>query len=111
MSPVTIKLGGKTRRLRYGLNAMIALGEAGVEMESIGPVLKKGGVEAMRLIRVLLWAALIDDDATLSPEDAGAMVEIQRMDEIIKAVVDALIQASPPEEKAKASKRPRKAQG
>lgn len=94
----------KKRRLSYGLNAMCALEDAGVKLVTTKDL------ERPRVFRAVLWAGLLEEEPTLTPEQVGAMVPLNRMREVGVAMAKALEQALPEPEQKAASKRPRKAQ-
>lgn len=102
MAGVYIELD-KKRRLSYGLNALVALQDAGVDVE-------KMNLKDLRTLRAVLWAGLVDDDPSLTQEEVGSLVsDFATLEAIAPKVVEAL-DASQPDKKPKSKARPRKAQ-
>jgi len=76
----------KSRHLRYTLNSLIAL------EESCGLSLLKleGAEKSPRLLRDLLWAGLIHEDADLTREAVGGLVGMVELANLWDAVTRAL---------------------
>ena len=78
----------KPRRLRYGMNQLVAL-----EKELGGPI---SSLENQQIgvteLRLLVWAGLIWEDASMTPERAGEIIDTSEMNvqEIIEKVGEAL---------------------
>lgn len=95
---VSIELGGKVRHLRYTFNALVALeDELGIPISEIGEILAK---PRLKPIRALIWASLLHEDKTLSPEDVGEMLDPERLGEIAEKVGEAFMLAFPDAEDA-----------
>ena len=80
---------GKPRNLLYGFNALVELVETlGVDIMNIQSALNRPGM--LKAIRGLLWAGLIHEDKALTIEAAGDLIEFGKIDELTKAVLEAL---------------------
>jgi len=67
---VAIELNGKTRQLRYDLNALAEIEERlGIPLAELANV-----TVSIKTIRTLLWAGLIHEDAELKETDVGAWI-------------------------------------
>lgn len=84
---VPIELGGHTRHLRFDLNALAAVGdELGIEvrLDSFAEDLMSKPLPFSAL-RVLLWAALLHEEPSLTVKDVGAWVDSDNVGEVSKA--------------------------
>ena len=105
---VPITLGGQTRNLKYGFNALVTLEETfGVKINELLTTLAGG----LRLsdMRAILWAGLIHEDKALTPEAVGDMIDgvedIAAIGTAIKAAIEAAFpSAEKPKVRARASK-------
>jgi len=87
---------GKPRTLLYNFNALIELADTlGVDIMNIQAALKGPGM--LRTIRGVLWAGLIHEDRALTVEAAGDLIDFGKVDEISKAILEALNAAFMPE--------------
>ena len=85
--PVTIELDGKPRRLRLTL---WSVAEAG---DRLGIKVKLNTLEQdllsvplpLSTLSVLLWAALVHEDETLTPEQVGKWVDQDNAGEVLQA--------------------------
>ena len=90
---ISIELGGKVRHLRYTFNALVALEEElGIPISEIGEILAK---PRLKPIRALIWASLLHEDKSLTPEDVGEMLGPERLGEIAEKVGEAFTIAFP----------------
>lgn len=81
--PITIN--GKDRNLVFDMNAFIEIEDQYGDIDKCMEAVEKGSIKALRL---LLWAGLIHDDPTLTPQAVGQMIDmggIQEMSQIIFA--------------------------
>lgn len=122
---VEILLGGQTYRLRYDLNALVALEDAfGVSalglfdrLFSVTPedqeAIREGRMTDADLskkirvsdLRTLLWAGLIHDRPALTREEVGALITLDALPEVVTRCIEALsasFRASTPEGQKKA---------
>jgi len=81
---VSIELD-KKRNLRYTMNALAeiedALGVPLAELQNVAMTIKN--------VRVILWAGLIHEDADLTVEDVGNMVDLTNFQEVQEKVAEA----------------------
>lgn len=86
--PITLA-DGKPRSLLYNFNALVELVETlGVDIMNIQSALNGPGM--LKAIRGILWAGLVHEDKTLTLEAAGDLIEFGKIDELTKAVLEAL---------------------
>jgi len=68
---ITLNIGGKERRLRFDLNALIELqNKAGIKLSQLGEFLKDIDEDVSKF-RLILWAGLRHEDKDLTEEDVG----------------------------------------
>jgi hypothetical protein len=80
---------GKPRTLLYNFNAPVELVETlGVDIMNIQAALNGPGM--LKAIRGILWAGLIHEDKALTIEGAGDLVDFSKIDDLTKAVLEAL---------------------
>lgn len=87
MRGVTLEIGGKTRRLRYDLNAIAELGDRlglRVRLDHFKEDLM-GAPLPLASLRVVLWAGLIHEEASLTPEVVGGWVDTDNMGDVLAA--------------------------
>lgn len=73
LAPQRLRLGGKSRVLRFDGNAMIeACAETG--LEDIQAVIEAASRLNPRVLRALVWAGLLHEDRDLELEDVGALL-------------------------------------
>lgn len=107
---VEIILGGKTYRLRYDLNALVALEEAfgvsalalfdklfGISDEdrkalAAGKVTDADFSKKIRVsdLRTLVWAGLLHDNRDLSKEDVGEAITLDGLPGVVTKCIEAL---------------------
>lgn len=87
---VTIKLD-KPRKLRYTINAMATLEDlTGKPFASFVAGFNDEGF-SFKDLRALVWAGLIDEDPSLTPEDVGNLLDkAQDLTEVLAKVGEAL---------------------
>lgn len=86
---ISLELGGKTRRLRFDLNALAEL-----EDHLARPVTKLADLElSATAVRGMLWASLLHEEPELTPKDVGVWVSGENFAEVGEAVVKALAEA------------------
>ncbi len=79
----------KARHLRLDLNAMVEF------EEETGFHISEANTGKMSILRALLWACLLHEDADLSVEQVGAMIHAGNMAEVGAAVGKAMSAAAP----------------
>lgn len=88
---VTIELD-KPRRLRFDLNALAEIEERlGVGIDKLGDLDMKA-----KTARVMLWAGLIHEDQSITPEDVGGMVDLDNLGYVQERIAAALAAAGVP---------------
>ncbi len=85
----------KKRNLKFGFNAMVAFEEVTGEkfFDVMGQVTTKKGLNmTMGQVRALLWACLLHEDDTLTPESLGDILDdnFDRFGEITEALGEAV---------------------
>jgi hypothetical protein len=86
--PITLA-DGKPRNLLYKFNALVELVETlGVDIMNIQSAISGPGM--LKAIRGILWAGLIHEDKVLTIEEAGDLIEFSQIDELTKAILEAL---------------------
>ena len=99
---VPIQLGGKTRNLKYGFNALVDLETSlGIPIQGLLQVLTTKAT--LKDMRAILWVGLIHEDKTLTPEDVGNMIESLSDYEAIGVAVKTAIEAAFPAPEPKAT--------
>lgn len=96
---IPVQLGGKTRNLKYGFNALIDLQDVlGINIQDLMKVMTKGA--SLRDLRSVLWVGLKHEDPTLTPEAVGDMIsgpeDLAALGTAIRSAIEA---AFPPVEK------------
>ena len=83
---VDIELGGKARHLRMTLGAMARFEKAtGLNMFALGDNWCGSATE----MQALLWACLVADEPTLTPEAVGDWVDAQSIESVTNALMKA----------------------
>lgn len=101
MSFTTLELGGQTRRLRFDMNAIVAL-----EQRFGRPLEKFADLDAtVEVIRAMLWAALLHEEPTITEREVGEMVALDQLGDITEAVNEAFLASLPTSAAAKKRKR------
>jgi hypothetical protein len=86
--PITLA-DGKPRNLLYNFNALVELVDTlGIDIMNIQAALNGPGM--LKAIRGIIWAGLIHEDKTLTLADAGDLIEFGKIDDLTKAVLEAL---------------------
>lgn len=102
---VPIELGGKTRHLRYDFNALVALEDVlGIPISDIGNIM--AGSVKLSDLRAIVWAGLLHEDKSLTPEAVGDKLELSQIVYIGDKVREAFEAAFPDIEDVK--KKPKK---
>lgn len=81
---VTIELGGKERHLKYDLNAIAEIGERlkiTISFKNFVQDLMSQQIPFSAL-RVILWAGLRHEDPDLTPEQVGAWVDLDNVQQV-----------------------------
>jgi hypothetical protein len=76
--------------LVFDLSALCALRDEGIEFEK----LKDQDFSDPRLIRKLLWAALLEENPDLSLREVGGWVDLENFAAVVGRTVDAFIKSS-----------------
>jgi hypothetical protein len=80
---------GKTHNLRFDYNALCALEE--YSRLPIGELWERlTGSVHLRDIRSIIWAGLLHEDRSLTPEAVGEMIDFAKMSELAESVTKAL---------------------
>jgi hypothetical protein len=86
--PITL-LDGKPRHLYLGFNALNALvKKLGLDIMDIQAALKGPGM--LETVRAVLWAGCIHEDAALTLEDAGDLIDFRKIAELTDAIIKAM---------------------
>ena len=97
---VSVKLGDKTRHLRYNFNALVALEEAlGSPISEIGTLVS--GSVRLKDLRAIVWAGLLHEDADVTEKDVGSWLDLSMLGEIADKVREAFEAALPASDGAK----------
>lgn len=99
-------LDGKERHMRFTLNAMANLEDKyGSIDDAFNQISGKGddGKVSMSALRYLLWQALKWEDATLTEEALGELIDIKSLKSISQTLGDALKSDMPEDETAPAA--------
>lgn len=75
----------KERTLKFTLNSLVFAEEAGIDIANMG----KNQQIKLKDLRTLLYAGLMHEDAELTPEHVGEMIEISKIGEISEALNEA----------------------
>lgn len=72
----------KERTLKFTLNSLVYVEEQGVDIQ------KMGEAKGMKLkdLRTLLFAGLMHEDAELTPESVGGMIDVSELSSISEAL-------------------------
>lgn len=86
--PITL-LDGKPRHLYLGFNALTTLvKKLGIDIMDIQSALQGPGM--LETVRAVLWAGFIHEDATLTLDDAGDLIDFGKIAELNDAILKAL---------------------
>jgi hypothetical protein len=83
----------RPRTLRFDFNALVALGEATGKNPLQGEFWRT--FDEPKTQRAALWAALLHEDKALTLEQAGNLIDLDRLSEIMGAVAAAINAAMP----------------
>ena len=102
--PVAIQLGGQTRNLKYNFNALVTLEETlNINIQDLMKMFAGGA--RLKDLRALLWAGLVHEDAGLTQEAVGDMIEgVEDFAVIGKAIREAIEASFPAPDKATKAK-------
>ena len=88
--PITLT-DGKERSLRYDFGALICIEERlGISIDKLNELLTGSG-RKLGVIRDLLWAGLIHEDKSLTPEAVAALVNPADLLTITETIAKALV--------------------
>lgn len=90
---------GVERELKFSLNAMADLEDKYGTVDNAFKELEEGHITAVRYI---LWAALRDDDESLTERQVGGLIELSSIGDIMKAMNSAATGDMPEPEKESA---------
>lgn len=86
MRYVPIEIGGKTRHLRYDMNALAAIEETlNISLDQLEAVANR-----ITTLRALLWAGLLHEEPTLTLRDVGAWVDMEDIQAVGEKITHAL---------------------
>jgi hypothetical protein len=96
---VPIELGGKTRNLKYGFNALVDLEETfGISIQDFLGVLKTGA--KLKDLRTILWVGLLHENEGLTQKQVGDMIDGYQDFVVLGQAIKAAFEATfPPLEK------------
>jgi len=93
VKPVTVSLVlDKERTIKYDLNAFAELEDTYGSMEQAFAAMQSG---SMKAARTLLWAGLLHEDESLTPRKVGALVTLDKLEPVMDAISEALLEAMP----------------
>lgn len=85
----SIELGGRTRQLRFDLNALAELEDKlGRPVGELGAV-----VASVKTIRAMVWAALLHAEPELTEREVGSWISGENFAAVTERTVEALAQA------------------
>mgnify|MGYP007086245127 CR=1 FL=1 len=88
--PVTLA-DGKEHLLRYDFNALVQIEERlGISLDALQDKLTGPG-RKLGTIRDLLWAGLLHEDASVTPESVSALIEPAALVPVTEAIAHALM--------------------
>lgn len=87
MPGVSVDLGGQTRHLLYDLNALCTLKAQGINL--LAPSDDKDTEDPV-VLRALLWAGFLHETPTLTVEQVGRWVTMERIGELAETFAVAL---------------------
>lgn len=85
---------GIERELSFTLNAMAELED---RYGSVDAAFKKVEENSMKALRCVLWVGLVQNDASLTEQQVGSLIDIQRMQEISSVLEQAFGNDMPPQ--------------
>ena len=104
---IPIELGGKTKRLCYGTNALAEMNYKGISLSNMQE--KFVGPEDIVTLRAVFWAGLLHEDRDITIEEAGDLMDAaESFVYIIEKIGEAILAAFPvekPESDSKNSQR------
>ena len=90
-SAIPIELD-RPRALLYDMNGLAELEDRYGSMDDAFKALQKGSIKAAR---TLLWIGLLHEDETLTERQAGALVSMRNMTEVMAKITSALTNSTP----------------
>ena len=78
---------GVQRELRFTLNAMAELEDKYGSVDKAFEVLDSGSFKAIRFI---LWAGLVDNDAALTEQKVGSLIDMTELSNIMQALTKSM---------------------
>lgn len=89
----SVKLGGKVRTLKFDLNSLCVLGE---KFENIDDAFNGLEKRDFKIIRTLIYCVLAsDEDEDFTEKDAGSLVTLANITDVVDALSEALSEAMP----------------
>ena len=86
--PITL-LDGKVRHIYLGFNALTTLvKKLGIDIMDIQAALQGSGM--LETVRAVLWAGCIHEDAALTLDDTGDLIDFRKIAELSDAILKAL---------------------
>ncbi len=85
----------KPRTLFFTLNSFIELEDMYGSFAATMKLMEEG---SMKAIRAILWAGLIHEDPSLTPESVGGMIDFRALGEITAKLHEAILDAVPKNE-------------
>jgi hypothetical protein len=79
---------GKTRTIRFDLNAMAEIEERYGNIQTAFSKLEEGG--SMKAVRFILWAGLVHEDEALTERQIGGLIDIKELKDIMEKLGEAL---------------------
>lgn len=72
----------KERTLKFTLNSLVFAEENGIEIQNMG----KAGKVKLKDLRTLLYAGLMHEDESLTPEKVGALIDVANLAPLSEAL-------------------------
>jgi len=89
----------KQRRLRYDLNALAVIqerfGVAALSADGLGERFDETGTVDFAFLRTVIWAGLLHEDAELTEQAVGGMLDLGNMASAVQAFFEAMSGATP----------------
>lgn len=76
----------KERTLKFTLNSLVFMEDNGVDIQHLG---NEDGSIKLKDLRTILFAGLMHEDAELTPEDVGEMIDVNELPVISEALNNA----------------------
>jgi hypothetical protein len=87
----------KPRTLKFDLNAFIELEDLYGSIEAALEAMQSGKNQ-IKAIRAVLWAGLLHEEETLTPKQVGTMIDLDKLEEVTHALMEAIEGAMPPKD-------------